>query len=789
MNTNRLLLARVASLETLQTAWKRIASKGATGGSDGVTVEEFAADIDANLSALRREIVEDRYVPQPLQQVAIPKGPTTTEMRTLRLPAVRDKVAQEAVRSVVEPLLNRIFLDCSYGYRPGKGPHRALSRVSHYLGPLKRRWAVSADVDDFFGSLDQALLVDRLRPVLKDEAVLRLVQLWLKMGAVDTRGRWRDVYSGVCQGGVISPLLANFYLHPLDEFLVGQGVGLVRYADDFLLLCAERRDAEDALVKATSFLETSLALRLNSNPCPITDLDTGFAFLGVTFQGNRRLIEASKLEGKAAKIKRLAESGEPVRAMRTINDAVAGWRRYYGSVVDPAELIRLHEIATNGFVALAARAFRHGTWRSIAEAESALQGIETILHQTPDQRRELILHLVREGRTKSIPAVPPVAQKGPGRHPAGLARPGLGARTGETVAGRVRRAKRQHQRQLAHISELVINTPGSFLGKNSQRVVVRQDRRTVCEVPAFRLTGITVASRGISLSSDLVDHCAEHEIPVLFLSPRGKVTAMLSAPESSRGATGLLQLQALADPKTTLDIAKRFVEGKIRNQMSLLKYLHKYRKRAHPAFGEAFSRTLGAMCERLAELRSLSAAGSFEACRGRLFSVEGRAAQDYWGLLALLFRDVAEFPGRRRQGATDLVNSLLNYGYAILQARVHLAILRAGLSPQISFLHSLQRQGQPTLAFDLMEEFRPQVVDRTVLAILARHEPVAVDEVGLLTAPARDRLIARVHDRLATLIRFRGRDLKIDEVIGHQAALLVRHLKGESRYRPFLAKW
>jgi group II intron reverse transcriptase/maturase/CRISPR-associated endonuclease Cas1 len=772
------LLESAAHRETLAAAWKRIFAKGAAGGLDGVTVGDFADDAEGELERLRRDLLDQRYVPEPLREVTIPKG-AGPERRVLGLPSIRDKIAQEAVRAVLEPLLNRRFLDCSYGYRPGKGPIRAIGRVTDYLVTRKRRWVAIADIDDFFGSLDQRLLLDRLQAALPDRSLLPLLELWLRMGAVDGRGRWRNVYSGVCQGGVISPLLANFYLHSFDEHLAGRGLGLVRYADDFVVLCAEQAEAEDALLAATSFLETALKLRLNPHPRPVVAAGDGFVFLGVQFHEGRRSMDPAKLDGMAARVARVAAAPDPHRALRELNQAVGGWRRYYGALLSPDALARLHGLVVDGLTRIIKSGIRHGAWRPGPDVEQTLAGVEMVLDLGTRDRSTLCAKIAADARraprepSSSAPPAPPA----------------LGSHKGETVAAALRRAKRRHLRHTAEISELVVNTPGCFLGKTSQRVVVRQDRRNVCEVPSFRLTGITVASRGISLSADLINHCAEHDIPVLFLSPAGKVAAVVSAPESSRGAVGLLQLQALADGGAALELARRFVEGKIRNQMSLMKYLGKYRARAHAAFAEAFPGALTGMAARLGELHALAFGGDAADGRGQLFSVEGRAAQEYWGLVRLLLADRAPFPGRERHGAKDLVNSLLNYGYAVLQARVHVALLHAGLAPHVSFLHTLQPKGQPTLVFDLMEEFRPHVVDRTVLTLFARREPMAVDETGLLTEATRRRLIQQIYDRLATVLRFHGKDVTLEDVIRHQATLLVRHLKGEARYRPFLAKW
>jgi group II intron reverse transcriptase/maturase/CRISPR-associated endonuclease Cas1 len=788
-------LERMAGLETLRAAWTRVRNKGATGGLDGVTVEDFQREAEEHLVALRGDLLAGRYVPEPLRRVHIPKDTGTGETRVLHLPSVRDKVAQEAARSVLEPVLERIFLDCSYGYRPGKGPARAVARVTHYLVHLKRRWAATADINDFFGSVSHRLLLERLRTVVPDEAFLHVIELWLRMGAVDRRGRWHDTEAGVGQGCVISPLLANFYLHPFDEYMVARKAGLVRYADDFVLLCGDRTEAETVLLSAATFLEDTLGLRLNPNPLPVASADSGFSFLGIVFRGTGRYPDQARAQRRLARVAALSQQGQVAAALRALTDTSVGWRRYYVSLVGPEELRGLHALSLRCLQRVVVDGFRSGHWPSANEAAAALQGVELVEPVAPGTLRRLVSEAAREARSNptDVPEPgPPAVRSGQGtpserreRRPASI---GLGAHTTDRPPAAVRRVKRRHRRQFAQISELVINTPGAFLGKTSQRVVVRRERRNVCEVPSFKLTGITVASRGISLSADLIDHCAQRDIPVLFVSPQGKVVAFLSAPESSRAATGLLQLRALHEGRPAVELARRFVEGKIRNQMALLKYLHKYRRQAHPAFATAFPAALMAMQERLAELCRVTAA-DVETVRGQLFSIEGRAAQEYWGLFRLALRAQVEFPGRHRHGATDLVNSLLNYGYAILQARVHLALLRVGLAPQISFLHALQPKGQPTLAFDLMEEFRPQVVDRTVLAMLNRGEPLQTDPQGLLTEATRQRLIARVHDRLATVTRYRGQDLTLEEIIQRQAQLIVRHLKGEARYRPYLAKW
>ena len=268
-----------------------------------------------------------------------------------------------------------------------------------------------------------------------------------------------------------------------------------------------------------------------------------------------------------------------------------------------------------------------------------------------------------------------------------------------------------------------------------------------------------------------------------MVSGDGRPAATLSAPWEASGDTALLQIRALDGEAVAIDLARRFVDGKIRNQLSVVKRLRKSRR----GDGELTKCIESAVAVR-ADLDAKRIGTDLHVARGRLFSVEGRAAQIYWSAIRAVTPEEVGFPGRRRQGATDLMNSLLNYGYGVLQRVVHLAILKAGLNPAISFLHSLQGR-TPTLVFDLMEEFRAPVVDRAVVTLLNRREPAALDDDCRLELRTRRRLLQRIHERLNALVRSGGNEATLEQVIARQARALVRHLEGRRRYRPFLDRW
>ena len=781
----RLDLATVAARKTLDDAWRRVQAKAAGSGIDGQTVADFARKGQANLTRLRRELLQQRYVPEPTREIRIPKDGAPSERRPIGLACVRDKIVQEAVRSVIEPHAERRFLGCSYGYRPGRGPVRAIARVNHHVQYLKHGWVVAADVDDCFGSLAHELLVDNLRSLGAGEPIVRLVSLWLQMGVVDGRGRWRDVRNGVSQGAVVSPLLANLYLHAFDQAMVSRDHALIRYADDFIITARERPAAERAFGDARACLD-DLGLRLNQHPAPVSSVADGFAFLGIVFTDRWRTIDPRKLNGVRGRLARVGTlKGGLGPAVERTAEAVVGLRRYYGTVLEPAALAPIDDVLRDALTSLVRRAAAAGALRSRRAAHRALGDVGTVAERSDAARRRWIEELVNEAMPSSAQARSGRAAPAEGAAKREGKADGDSARLAEppAAAPTVRRRKQRYHRQQAAKRELVVDTPGSWIGKTGDRLVVRRERRRVADVPLLQLSAVTVAAHGVSLSSDVVALCADRGVPLHVVSRDGRPAATLSAPWEASGDTALLQIRALDGEAVAIDMARRFVDGKIRNQLSVVKRLRKSR----PDNG-ALTQCVESAAAVRAGLDAKRIGTDLQVARGRLFSVEGRAAQIYWSAIRAVTPEEVGFPGRRRQGATDLMNSLLNYGYGVLQRVVHLAILRAGLNPAISFLHSLQGR-TPTLVFDLMEEFRAPVVDRAVVTLLNRREPAALDNDCRLEVRTRHRLLQRIHERLNALVRSGGNEATLEQIVGRQARALVRHLEARRRYRPFLDRW
>ncbi len=279
------MLEAACSPAHLQKAWHRVWLNHGCAGVDRCPLDEYALALDENLSQLRARLLDGSYRPAPLRRFWLPKA--DGGFRPLGVPTVEDRIAQQLVAQAIGPLFERRFHDCSFAYRPGRSVEQALARVEKYRD-ADLRHVLDADIDECFDMLDHDVLLSAVGEVVSDARVLALIRLWVECPVADSEGlllRER----GVPQGAVISPLLCNVYLHQLDTGLLEQGFHLVRYADDFLVLCSSAERAQKA-DEATADALGALRLRLEPSKTSITFFDRGFKFLGATFQGDLCLV-------------------------------------------------------------------------------------------------------------------------------------------------------------------------------------------------------------------------------------------------------------------------------------------------------------------------------------------------------------------------------------------------------------------------------------------------------------------------------------------------------------------
>jgi len=323
------LIDKVYAPSNLFTASSKVVGNEGAAGVDHQSVEDFAANAPDEEKRLHDALRTDTYRPQAVLRVWIPK-PGSNEQRPLGVPTVRDRVVQTALLHVLEPIFDDTFSEYSYGFRHGRGCHHALERVEQLLdgGYV---YVVDADLKSYFDTISKPRLMGLLREKVSDSRILRLVEMFLEQGVMDGLREWTPE-TGTPQGAVLSPLLANIYLNPLDHLLEDAGIALVRYADDFVLMCRTREDAERALALVQSWVAEN-ELTLHPTKTKIVDARTeGFEFLGYRFCGKLRLPRAKSL----AKFKEAVREKTPRKnghcmpfICRKLSLQMQGWFTYF----------------------------------------------------------------------------------------------------------------------------------------------------------------------------------------------------------------------------------------------------------------------------------------------------------------------------------------------------------------------------------------------------------------------------------------------------------------------------
>ena len=320
---------KVYALPNLRKAFEQVKANRGAAGVDQVTVKEFEQDLEANLEKLARSLREGKYRPQAIRRVWIPK-PGSKEKRPLGIPTVRDRVVQAALRAVLEPIFERDFAAQSYGFRPNRGCKDALRRVDDLL-KAGYQWVVDADLKSYFDTIPHAALMARVKEKVADGPVLELLKAFLTQKVMETAEGWTPE-EGTPQGAVISPLLSNIYLDPLDQQMATGGFEMIRYADDFVVLCRSEAEARAALAVVQAW--TVLAgLRLHPTKTRIVNAPSeGFEFLGYHFAEGTRWPRAKSLKKFKDTIrdKTRRTMGQSLAAIiADLNRTMGGWFEYY----------------------------------------------------------------------------------------------------------------------------------------------------------------------------------------------------------------------------------------------------------------------------------------------------------------------------------------------------------------------------------------------------------------------------------------------------------------------------
>lgn len=327
------LIDKTYRTSTLEAAWEKVkANKGAS-GVDRMTIMKFEAQKKKYLQELEHELKTGTYVPMAVKRVYIPKG--QGKLRPLGIPAVKDRVAQQAVKMVLEPIFEKEFCDMSYGFRPKRGAQMAISEVTQLIQE-GYTWVVDADLQAYFDSIPHDKLMMKIKRRISDNRINKLLELWLKQEIMDDCNKWVPTM-GSPQGAVISPLISNVYLHDLDVMMTSLGYKMVRYADDFVILTRSQKEAESAL-KLVQEWTIEHELTLHPDKTHIGNClkeGEGFEFLGYRFEAGTSWVRRKSIQKFRDRIREETSRvcGKSIETViQKLNPILKGWSNYFKNV-------------------------------------------------------------------------------------------------------------------------------------------------------------------------------------------------------------------------------------------------------------------------------------------------------------------------------------------------------------------------------------------------------------------------------------------------------------------------
>ena len=735
----------VFTKERLSNAFEDISSTSK--GIDEVSYSAFKTEFRKNIKQIKEDILKGLYAPEPLKKIEIDK-PNSDEKRPIALSAIKDKVVQKALYLAINPYFDEQFSDKSYAYRPQKSTLKAINRVTQFLNE-KNLIVVKTDIDNFFETIDHDILLATLEKSVADKRVVRLISLFIQTGLFhDTN--YKDHTDGVHQGAILSPLLSNIYLNEMDKYLESRKVPFVRYADDFVLLFKNHNDAKVETDLLKEFL-ASLKLSLEETKTSVVHISEGFSFLGVRFEGRNRHVENENLQKSISKIHKLSKNKSGfLKYVQEVNTYLHGLKNYYLKIISHNAM--QHRLLQEALIeSVAHKVFLAKDSKTITTKKE----FKVLLEQI---KFELLFDMETLQTQKDL-----VLAKGYEKY--------LAKKSYKDTSTKLDKKRNAYAKKFANDATLHIATPGLMLGVSKNKFVVKKYGKVQRSFPLTTIKRVVFEGKGYSLSTNVIKKCADNGVSIDFISRDATSYASLVTYKASVTQTINKQAQVINTP-LQLELAKAFIKGKAKNQVNYIKYLNKYHKMLDKQIDTI-------------ELNIVKMKGSQSI--SELMGYEGSISASYWKALKLVLE--VPFPQRVTYGAKDIVNSSLNYAYAFLYGRVQHALVHAGLSLNISFLHALDEQ-KPTLTFDMIEEFRTFIVDRTIISMLNKDEPIKLGSDGMLTKASRQLIAKNIKEKLGSYTMWKKESIKVENIIQTQAYKLAKVVSGDLKsYKPFIGKF
>lgn len=746
--THMSLYTQIASFNSLISGFNRVEESDGAAGFDKISIPDFENDLENQVNMLHNELTFFNYRSQPV--IFFERLKADGKKRLLSIFSVRDRVVQSSAMIVLNPYFEKEFEKESFGYRKGFSREQAARRIN-MLYDEGCKWIVDADIKQYFDSVDHEILFTKIKELIKEDSIVNLLKMWIRAECI-IKNKRKKIKTGLLQGSVISPMMANLYLDKFDEKLKSKGLNLVRYADDFIILTKEKPEAEEAL-RITKELLAELKLEIHPEKTGITNFNTGFKYLGYIFLNSLVVPASDKDTSKPLPLAGRGISNETIQKIKSLTQA----KNKTGAVKQNGddsfeEKLKASELGSAFLEALNKKGI---TLNDFFEAQQEQQAEKQTANPIQAEA-EIEQALLEQEENLSEPAA---EEELPVEIPATV-----------TFLSRT----------------MYIQEQGAVLKKEGERIIVYKNEKELLDVPALKISHIIIFG-SCTLSPSLIQFCLKKTIPVTLLSSRGKYYGSIESTFTNNAETERLQLFRTLDENFMLGFSKEITSAKIFNQRVLLqRFLKRNEDEKISQLVENFGRVL----------KRIQKSKNIDDVRG----YEGVSAAGYFSVFGKLFDEKKGFYTgrfiRTRRPPLDPVNSLLSFGYTMLAANIYSFLKAHGINPYCGFMHAV-KSGHPALASDLMEEFR-FLVDTLVLnvlnhKILTKKDFYFAKEPGTpcyLTNNGRKIFIKQFEIKMHQKVKHSSTGFKVDyrRCLDLQVQQLVQFIKGEKeKYEAFRA--
>lgn len=742
-----MLFDEIISQDNIEQAWKFVKQKGSHGGVDNETIEDYSLNLVENLNSLKAELKEGSYIPDPSLLVYIPKS--NKRWREISLITVKDKIAQKAFTNILQPLFEKSFSPKSYAYRPKKGHQKAIKYLVHTM-KNKSYNIIDADIKNFFDSINQKLLLTIFEKRITSETeIISLLKLWLGIGKI-TKNRYKDNEMGVPQGFIISPLLANLYLTDFDNKWVNKVDDYLRYADNFIWLDDDKEKLKSIFEEAKQYLFRERGLKINYLEYQESDLVAGFDFLGINFKQDKLTIAKNKMEKAHNKIHRIINNSKFSlnQTIDKLNNATFSWNYYYRIVDGQQQKIQIdYWIISN-----LKRKYKNNI--NLYDVRYLSRSFRDLISGklVPKDDEEF----KKDNSVKKYDK----------------------SDADKNVKTKLANRRKFYKRKYNIEGEFLLIKSGSTLRlSNESLLIVYGDQKDYISLNNIKI--IQIPSVRSTITTDLISHCAKRGIPIFLSDNFGTPNAQILPQNYSHIDMVMKQINYSKGEKG-MNLAKIITLAKIKNQMKVIQYFSKYRLKKDAYYNTIYSNYISTVKNIEQKIKKLNYSDNYP---NILMGFEGSIASIYWSIFGYLI-DEPDFK-REHQRATELANSCLNYGYGILYHRITKSLIKKGLNPCSSFMHSIANN-KPALVFDLIEPFRAIIVDRVVISCFNKKMHLVLNEKGYLDDVTRRMIAQQFLNRLHSRFNYKNSDTSFAEQLDKIVDDYQKTVSHDTLFKPFI---